>query len=113
MPWFQVEGKSLNEQEIRGAVERLLDEARKRVKRDLKRVLLLPPDLTRARSGAGRITEMLWEGLKGCEAGSSMGMPCWRPSHSTWRYVHSRLVGISAGPSWPWCLSSAPSSTGR
>ena len=67
MPWFQVEGKSLNEQEIRGAVERLLDEARKRVKRDLKRVLLLPPDLTRAHSGAGRITEMLWEGLKGCE----------------------------------------------
>jgi nickel-dependent lactate racemase len=67
MPWFHVEGKSLTEQEIRGAAERLLDEARKRIKKDLKRVLLLPPDLTRAHSGAGRITEMLWEGLKGCE----------------------------------------------
>ena len=67
MPWFQVEGRALGEQEIRGAVERLLEEARKRVKRDLKRVLLLPPDLTRAHSGAGRITEMLYEGLKGCE----------------------------------------------
>ena len=67
MPWFQLEGKSLSEQEIRGAVERLLDEARKRIKKDLKRVLLLPPDLSRAHSGAGRITEMLWEGLKGCE----------------------------------------------
>jgi nickel-dependent lactate racemase len=71
MSWFQVEGKALSEAEIRGAVTRLLDEARKRVlggkKADLKRVLLLPPDLTRAHSGAGRITEMLYEGLAGCE----------------------------------------------
>ena len=56
MPWFQVEGEALTEAEIRGAVTRLLDEARKRIKRDLRRVLLLPPDLTRAHSGAGRIT---------------------------------------------------------
>ena len=67
MPWFQVEGKSLSEQEIRGAAERLLEEARKRIRRDLKRVLLLPPDLTRAHSGAGKITEMLYHGLAGCE----------------------------------------------
>ncbi|HZD75481.1 MAG TPA: hypothetical protein VE218_00655 [Acidobacteriaceae bacterium] len=71
MPWFQVEGEALTEAEIRGAVTRLLDEARKRVlagkKKDLRRVLLLPPDLTRAHSGAGRITEMLYEGLAGCE----------------------------------------------
>ena len=68
MPWFQVEGEALTEVEIRGAVVRLLEEARKRMKRDLKRVLLLPPDLTRAHSGAGRITEMLYEvALAGCE----------------------------------------------
>jgi nickel-dependent lactate racemase len=67
MPWFQVEGEALTEAEIRGAVTRLLEEARKRIRRDLKRVLLLPPDLTRAHSGAGRITEMLYEGLAGCE----------------------------------------------
>ena len=67
MPWFQVEGDSLTEEDIRGAVTRLLEEARKRIRRDLKRVLLLPPDLTRAHSGAGRITEMLYEGLAGCE----------------------------------------------
>lgn len=67
MPWFQVEGEALTREEIRGAVTRLLDEARKRIKRDLKRVLLLPPDLTRAHSGAGAITEMLYEGLAGCE----------------------------------------------
>jgi nickel-dependent lactate racemase len=67
MPWFQVEAEALTEGEIHGAVTRLLEEARKRVKRDLRRVLLLPPDLTRAHSGAGRITEMLYEGLAGCE----------------------------------------------
>src|SRR6201986_3364436 len=67
MPWFQVEGEALTEADIRGAVPRLLDEARTRIKRDLRRVLLLPPDLTRAHSGAGRITELLYEGLAGCE----------------------------------------------
>src|ERR1700748_111237 len=67
MPWFQVEGEALTEEDIRGAVTRLLEEARKRIKKDLKQVLLLPPDLTRAHSGAGKITEMLYEGLAGCE----------------------------------------------
>ncbi len=67
MPWFAVEGDALTEEQIRGAVTRLLEEARQRVKRDLKRVLLLPPDLTRMHSGAGRITEWLYEGLAGCE----------------------------------------------
>jgi nickel-dependent lactate racemase len=67
MPWFQVEGDALTEEQIRKAVTRLLEEARNRVKRDLRRVLLLPPDLTRAHSGAGRITEMLYEGLAGSE----------------------------------------------
>ena len=63
MPWFQVEGEALTEAEIRGAVTGLLEEARTRVKRDLRRVLLLPPDITRAHCGAGRITEMLYEQL--------------------------------------------------
>ena len=67
MPWFQIEGEALGEEQIRGAVTRLLEEARTRIKRDLRRVLLLPPDLTRAHSGAGRITEMLYEGLAGSE----------------------------------------------
>ena len=67
MPWFQMEGDALGEEQIRGAVTRLLEEARTRIKRDLRRVLLLPPDLTRAHSGAGRITEMLYEGLAGSE----------------------------------------------
>jgi nickel-dependent lactate racemase len=67
MPWFQIEGEALTEAEIRGAVTRLLEEARKWIKKDVRRVLLLPPDLTRAHSGAGRITEMLYEELAGSE----------------------------------------------
>src|ERR1700744_3580169 len=63
MPWFQVEGEALTEEDIRGAVTRLLEEARSRISPDLKRVLLLPPDLTRAHSGAGKITEILYREL--------------------------------------------------
>src|ERR1700728_2733061 len=68
MLWFQVEGEALTEAEIRGAVTRLLEEARTRIKRDLRRVLLLPPDLTRAHSGAGWITETIYNLLpKSCD----------------------------------------------
>ena len=63
MPWFAVEGEALTEVEIRGAVVRLVEEARKRVlagkKRDLKRVLLLPPDITRTHSAPGGLPSAL------------------------------------------------------
>src|ERR1700730_16334045 len=64
MPWFTVEGEALTREQILACVERLLDEARTRLKREPKRVLLLPPDLTRAHSGAGWITEALYLGLR-------------------------------------------------
>jgi len=63
MPWFAIEGESISEAEIQQAVLRTIDEARTRINKDLKRVLLLPPDLTRAHSGAGRITEMFYQAL--------------------------------------------------
>lgn len=63
MPWFQVEAPHVSAAQIEEAVTRLLTEARTRLGRELKRVLLLPPDLTRAHSGAGRITELLYLGL--------------------------------------------------
>ena len=63
MPWFSVQAPHVSEQQIEEAVDRLLAEARLRICRDLKRVLLLPPDLTRAHSGAGRITELLYNKL--------------------------------------------------
>src|ERR1700678_3003067 len=63
MAWFAVEGEALSEQQIQEVVDRLIAEARTRIHRDFKRVLLLPPDLTRAHSHAGKITEMLYKAL--------------------------------------------------
>jgi len=50
-------------EEVDALALRLLEEARSRIKKDLRRVLLLPPDLTRAHSGAGKITETLYRAL--------------------------------------------------
>ena len=63
MPWFSLEARALTDEQIHSAVMRLIEEARTRINRDLKRVLLLPPDLTRAHSGAGKITELLYQAL--------------------------------------------------
>lgn len=63
MPWFTIEAPALSAREIEDATHRLLHEARARLGRDLRRVLLLPPDLTRAHSGAGRMTELLYHAL--------------------------------------------------
>ncbi len=63
MPWFSVEAAEVSAEQIEGAVKRLLGEAPARLGRELRRVLLLPPDLTRAHSGAGRITELLYREL--------------------------------------------------
>ena len=60
MPWFRIEDDAIPEDEIKAAAVRLLDEAEKRIAPRLKRVLLLPPDLTRAHSGAGKVTEWLY-----------------------------------------------------
>lgn len=63
MPWFSVEAAHVSAEQIAQAVRRLVEEARTRFGRPLRRVLLLPPDLTRAHSGAGRITELLYQAL--------------------------------------------------
>ena len=68
MPWFSLEADSISRPEIENACHRLIEEARTRIRRDLRRVLLLPPDLTRAHSGAGWITETLYRLLpKSCD----------------------------------------------
>jgi len=63
MPWFWQEAEELSRQEVDGLALRLLEEARSRIKKSLRRVLLLPPDLTRAHSAAGKITETLYKAL--------------------------------------------------
>jgi nickel-dependent lactate racemase len=68
MPWFSLQADTLSRAEIEEACRRLLDEARARLHRDPRRILLLPPDLTRAHSGAGWITETIYHLLpKACD----------------------------------------------
>lgn len=73
MPWFSLQEESLSRASIEQACARLLEEAKTRIlapkgKTEFKRVLLLPPDLTRAHSGAGWITETLYKLLpKTCD----------------------------------------------
>lgn len=68
MPWFYREGGELPDHEVDELALRLLEEARARMARPLRRVLLLPPDLTRAHSGAGRIAATLYRALSpACE----------------------------------------------
>ena len=63
MPWFWREAEELSRAEMDALALRLLEEARGRIGKELCRVLLLPPDLTRAHSGSGKITETLYNAL--------------------------------------------------
>jgi len=63
VPWFWHEAENITRREVDELALRLLDEGRIRVKREFRRVLLLPPDLTRAHSGAGKIAETLYKAL--------------------------------------------------
>ena len=68
MPWFSLQADSIPRAEVEAACRRLLDEVSARLKPNLRRVLLLPPDLTRAHSGAGWITETIYNLLpKTCD----------------------------------------------
>jgi nickel-dependent lactate racemase len=59
MPWFYEEG-SLSKEKVLKLTERAAQEAIRRLAPRPRRVLLLPPDITRAHSGAGWITESLY-----------------------------------------------------
>ena len=63
MPWFWREADELSRAEVDALALRLLGEARGRIGKEPRRVLLLPPDLTRAHSGSGKITETLYKAL--------------------------------------------------
>ncbi len=68
MPWFSQQSPEISRSEVEALCQRLLDEARDRLRCDFRRVLLLPPDLTRAHSGSGWIAETLFNLLpKTCD----------------------------------------------
>ncbi len=67
MPWIAERADQISPERLEQLVRDALAEARRRLCRQPRRVLLLPPDITRAHSGAGRVTEMLY-GLLADEA---------------------------------------------
>lgn len=59
MPWIKEEG-FLDKTKVLALTERLAREAMERICKSPKKILLLPPDITRAHSGAGWITNALY-----------------------------------------------------
>jgi nickel-dependent lactate racemase len=65
MPWFSETAESISRPRMEELMRRALDEARRRICAAPRRVLLLPPDITRMHSGAGWLTETLYRLLAG------------------------------------------------
>lgn len=65
MPWISEHAEQIGIDRLRRIMERTLAEARRRICVRPRRVLLLPPDITRAHSGAGLLTEILYKLLEG------------------------------------------------
>jgi len=63
MPWITESGE-LSRQQVEHLLDRTIEAARQRICDTPKRVLLLPPDITRMHSGAGWITEYLYNQLQ-------------------------------------------------
>jgi len=61
MPWFSEKSDQITPKRLEALMEQTAEEARRRICARPKRVLLLPPDITRAHSGAGRLTELLYQ----------------------------------------------------
>ncbi len=65
MPWIAEKSPRIDWPRLEELMRRTVDEARARICRRPRRVLLLPPDITRMHSGAGRLTEILYHLLSG------------------------------------------------
>jgi nickel-dependent lactate racemase len=65
MPWIAEKSSEISWDRLRALMEQTVAEARRRICARPKRVLLLPPDITRMHSGAGKLTEILYNLLTG------------------------------------------------
>jgi nickel-dependent lactate racemase len=65
MVWISETSPEITRDRVRQLVLDTVDQARQRIARSPRRVLLLPPDITRMHSGSGWITEFLYEQLSG------------------------------------------------
>ncbi len=60
MPWITERSAEISWTRLHQLMEQTVAEARQRICAKPKRVLLLPPDITRMHSGAGKLTEILY-----------------------------------------------------
>jgi nickel-dependent lactate racemase len=60
MPWFSEKSDRISPKRVQELMERTADETKGRLCKQPRRVLLLPPDITRAHSKAGQMTEILY-----------------------------------------------------
>ncbi|MGW8257299.1 MAG: lactate racemase domain-containing protein [Thermoguttaceae bacterium] len=60
MTWFKETSESISAQRIEELMRQTAQQCKQRLCARPRRVLLLPPDITRAHSGAGRMTEILY-----------------------------------------------------
>lgn len=60
MAWFYERKQEINRKEMEALVAKSANECLERICKNPKKVLLLPPDITRAHSGAGWITELFY-----------------------------------------------------
>jgi len=60
MPWFVEKSDRIGPRRLEELMRQTVEQARRRICARPRRVLLLPPDITRAHSGAGRLTEILY-----------------------------------------------------
>src|SRR5262245_33311239 len=65
MPWINERAPEISWDRLQQLMDQTVSEARRRICDRPKRVLLLPPDITRMHSGAGRLTEILYNLLSG------------------------------------------------
>jgi nickel-dependent lactate racemase len=65
MPWIAESADEIPWDRLAELMQQTVAEARRRICARPKRVLLLPPDITRAHSGAGRLTELVYQQLAG------------------------------------------------
>jgi nickel-dependent lactate racemase len=61
MPWIAETSPNISKSRMTELLKQTVQEARERLCKTPKRVLLLPPDITRMHSGAGWLTELLWD----------------------------------------------------
>jgi nickel-dependent lactate racemase len=60
MVWITEKRKAIHRDRVEQLIRDTVDQAKKRISKSPRRVLLLPPDITRMHSGAGWITEALY-----------------------------------------------------